>query len=77
MTTLDCITAFFCQVNDHLAGFPKHPHSTYGTELIHPMREGRNSQQIGRKGSSNHRWSIGGTTLPAAEPMWLGSSVGV
>jgi hypothetical protein len=33
---------------------------TYGIELIHPMREGRSPQQIGRKGLSNHRWSVGG-----------------
>src|SRR5437764_9965643 len=34
---------------------------TYGIELIHPMREGRSSQQIGRKGLYNHRWIVGGT----------------
>jgi hypothetical protein len=34
---------------------------TYGIELIHPMREGRSPQQIGRKGLSNHRWMVGGT----------------
>jgi len=33
---------------------------TYGIELIHPMREGRSPQQIGRKGVSNHRWMGGG-----------------
>src|SRR2546428_9514538 len=33
---------------------------TYGIELIHPMREGRGPQQIGRKGLSNHRWIVGG-----------------
>src|SRR5205809_1332596 len=27
----------------------------YGSELIHPMREGRSPLQIGRKGLSNHR----------------------
>ena len=32
---------------------------TYGIELIHPMREGRSPQQIGRKGLSNHRWIVG------------------
>src|SRR5438067_1257770 len=32
----------------------------YGIELIHPMREGRSPQQIGRKGRSNHRWIVGG-----------------
>ena len=33
---------------------------TYRIELIHPMREGRSPQQIGRKGLSNHRWIVGG-----------------
>jgi hypothetical protein len=33
---------------------------SYGIELLHPMREGRSAQQIGRKGKSNHRWSVGG-----------------
>ena len=33
---------------------------TYGIELIHPMREGRSPQQVGRKGLSNHRWIVGG-----------------
>src|SRR4030095_10904684 len=33
---------------------------TYGIKLIHPMREGRSPQQIGRKGLSNHRWIVGG-----------------
>jgi hypothetical protein len=32
----------------------------YGIELIHPRREGRSSQQIGRKGLSNHRGIVGG-----------------
>jgi len=32
---------------------------TYGIELIHPRREGRSEQQIGRKGKSNGRWIIG------------------
>src|SRR3989454_7574828 len=114
-TTIECITALFCQVDDHLVGLPKHPEAhlwpsavvtlgllhalkgvgnrafsrgltrdyrtlfprlpertrlfrlfrthqdwtqvflaaptvlgvidTYGIELIHPMREGRSSQQ--------------------------------
>jgi hypothetical protein len=33
---------------------------TDGIELIHPIREGRSPQQIGRKGLSNHRWIVGG-----------------
>ena len=131
MTTIDFITALFCQVDDHLPGIPKHPEAhlwpsevvtlgllhalkgvgnrafyrwltrdyrvlfprlpertrllrllrthqdwtqvflaaptvlgvidTYGIELIHPMREGRSPQQMGRKGLANHRWMVGGT----------------
>jgi hypothetical protein len=33
---------------------------TYGIELIHPIREGRSPDQIGKKGISNHRWIVGG-----------------
>ncbi len=32
---------------------------TYGIELLHPRREGRSSQQLGDKGSSNLRWIVG------------------
>lgn len=32
---------------------------TYGIELIHPRREGRSEQQIGKKGLSNKRWIVG------------------
>src|ERR1043166_8730269 len=129
-TTIEFITALFCQVDDQVAGLPKHPEAhlwpsevvtlgllhalkgggnrpfsrwltrdyralfprlpertrlfrllkthqdwtqvflaaptvlgvidTYGIELIHPMREGRSPQQMGRKGLSNHRWIVGG-----------------
>ena len=30
-----------------------------GIELVHPMREGRRTHQIGRKGKSNQRWIVG------------------
>src|ERR1044072_258576 len=33
---------------------------SYGIELIHPVREGRSPQQVGRKGLSNRRWIVGG-----------------
>ena len=33
---------------------------SYGIELLHPRREGRSPQQIGRKGKSHHRWIVGG-----------------
>lgn len=33
---------------------------SYGIEFIHPIREGRSPQQIGRKGKSNRRWIVGG-----------------
>lgn len=129
-TTIEFITALFCQVDDYLAGLSKHSEArlwpsevvtlgllhalkgvgnrafyrwltrdyralfprlpertrlfrlfrthqdwtqvflaaptvlgvidTYGIELLHPMREGRSPQQIGRKGLSNHRWIVGG-----------------
>jgi hypothetical protein len=32
---------------------------TFGIELIHPRREGRSKQQIGKKGKSNGRWIVG------------------
>jgi hypothetical protein len=33
---------------------------SYGIELLHPWREGRSPQQMGKKGLSNHRWIVGG-----------------
>ena len=33
---------------------------SYGIELLHPLREGRRPQQIGRKGNPHHRWIVGG-----------------
>lgn len=33
---------------------------SYGIEFIHPRREGRSEEQLGKKGKSNHRWIIGG-----------------
>ena len=50
---------------------------TYGIELIHPMREGRSPQQIGRKGLSNHRWIVGGQTLSPAQSVGVDRGVGV
>ena len=32
---------------------------SYGIELIHPIREGRSTKQIGQKGKSNWRWIVG------------------
>ncbi|MCG8606871.1 transposase [bacterium] len=32
---------------------------SYGIELIHPVRQGRSSKQIGVKGTSNRRWIVG------------------
>ena len=120
MTTGDCITTLFCEVDEQLCAIPKHPEAhlwpsevvtlgllhalkggghralcpwlpertrllrlfttpqawtqavlaaptvlgvldTYGIEVIHPMREGRSPQPMGRKGLSNHRWIVGGT----------------
>jgi hypothetical protein len=33
---------------------------TYGIEVLHPRREGRSPQQIGRTGLAKHRWIVGG-----------------
>jgi len=33
---------------------------SYGIELLHPRREGRSEEQIGKKGKSNWRWIVGG-----------------
>jgi len=33
---------------------------TYGIEFIHPWREERTAEQIGKKGLSNRRWIVGG-----------------
>jgi hypothetical protein len=32
---------------------------SYGIELLHPRREGRSEEQIGKKGLSNQRWIVG------------------
>jgi hypothetical protein len=32
---------------------------SYPIELIFPIREGRNSGQVGRKGKDKGRWSVG------------------
>jgi hypothetical protein len=48
MTTLDFITALFCQVDDHLPGLPKHPHATLWPSeivtlgLLHALKGGGN-----------------------------------
>ena len=33
---------------------------SYGIELGHPVRAGRNLHQVGKRGQSNHRWILGG-----------------
>jgi hypothetical protein len=33
-TTIDCLTAFFWQVDDHLAGLPKHPEARLGPSAV-------------------------------------------
>src|SRR5437773_6182282 len=48
MTTIDFITALFCQVDAHLPGIPKHPHATlWPSEIVtlgilHALRDGGN-----------------------------------
>jgi hypothetical protein len=50
---------------------------TYGSELIHPRREGRRPQQIGRKGVLTHRWMVGGTLCLVLNPWGGGGGLGV
>jgi hypothetical protein len=64
---LPCRTRLFRLFNSHrkwVDRFMAQPSmlgviDTYGIELIHPRREGRSLQQIGRKGKSNTRWIVG------------------
>jgi hypothetical protein len=42
---------------------------SYGIELLHPMRDGRSPQQIGKQGQANHRW-IGGGQLASIVNQW-------
>jgi len=54
MTTLDFITALFCQVDDHLPGIPKHPHATLWLSEIVTL-----GMLHARKGGGNrafYRW---------------------
>jgi hypothetical protein len=44
---------------------------SYGIELLHPIREGRSRQQIGRKGKSNPRWIVGGKLCLLLNPLGL------
>jgi hypothetical protein len=52
MTTLDFITALFCQVDDHLPGIPKHPHANLWPSeivtlgLLHALKGGGNRASI-------------------------------
>lgn len=65
---LPCRTRLFRLFNSHRAligEFMAAPSligviDSYGIELLHPRREGRSEQQIGRKGKSNTRWIVGG-----------------
>jgi hypothetical protein len=45
--------------------------ASYGIELLHPRREGRSRQQIGRKGKSKHRWIVGGKLGLLLNPLGL------
>ena len=47
---------------------------SYGIELGHPVRAGRNLHQTGKKGKSNHRWIVGGKLCPPeADPQQVGT----
>lgn len=65
---LPCRTRLFRLFNTHddsIGEFMAAPSligviDSYGIELLHPRREGRSDQQIGKKGKSNTRWIVGG-----------------
>jgi hypothetical protein len=38
MTTMECITALFCQVDDQMPGIPKYPHATLWPSEVVPLR---------------------------------------
>lgn len=44
---------------------------SYGIELIHPVREGRSTSQLGKKGKSNYRWIVGGKLCLALNHLGL------
>ena len=41
---------------------------SYGVELCHPVRSGRDFHQAGKKGKSNHRWIVWGQALHRDQP---------
>jgi hypothetical protein len=51
--------------------------ASYGGEVLHPLRQGRSAQHIGRKGKSTHRWSGWGKTGSAAHPLGSGRGLGL
>ena len=53
-----------CEYSHYTDRFLKEPSlftiiDTFGIELIHPRREGRSPNQLGKKGLSNGRWIVG------------------
>jgi hypothetical protein len=48
---------------------------SYGIELGHPVRAGRNLHQVGQKGKSNHRWIVGANSA-SCSTNWAASSTG-
>ena len=44
---------------------------SYGIELMHPVREGRSTSQLGKKGKSNYRWIVGGKLCLALNHLGL------
>lgn len=63
---LPCRTRLFRLLNSHrhyIERFLADPSifgviDSYGIELLHPIREGRSDNQIGKKGKSNKRWIV-------------------
>ena len=55
LETQSCWTGYFL-VQPTILGIA----DSYGIELCHPVRSGRDFHQAGKKGKSNHRWIVGG-----------------
>lgn len=45
--------------------------ASYGIALLHPIREGRSAQQLGRNGKSTRRWLVGGQLCLLLNPLGL------
>src|SRR6266849_6141848 len=75
MTTLDFITALFCQVDEHLLGIPEHPHASdvrAPTALSTEYRVGKSITPMCIMASMpcpECSWSVYGTAVKSPDPL--------